>query len=134
MNFKDQKIQPPNWATADIESINFFKGNNINPSLYPEEKFKLYSVPIFPTGKPELTQGKDIGSTKQTVQPGDVLLCKINPRINRVWRVEHKGAFPQIASSEWIVIRNTTPGRGVSRITLTGPQIDVSGTLVFLSR
>ncbi|EDT9485710.1 hypothetical protein BOI52_000986, partial [Salmonella enterica subsp. enterica serovar Orion] len=35
----------------------------------------------------------------------DILLCKINPRINRVWCVKENTEFPQIGSSEWIVIR-----------------------------
>ena len=37
---------------------------------------------------------------------GTSLISKINPRINRVWRVGGSSGVPQIASSEWIVIRN----------------------------
>ena len=55
---------------------------------------------------PEIIKGKDIGSSKQTVEVGDVLLCKINPRINRVWYVSGYTENELIASSEWIVIRN----------------------------
>jgi len=96
---------PDNWITAEIGSINCYKSMGINPSENPDEIFELYSVPSFPTGKPELLKGSEIGSTKQCVEPGDVLLCKINPRINRVWKVAPKGLYRQIASSEWIVIR-----------------------------
>src|SRR3954463_16668450 len=50
----------------------------------------------------------DIGSTKQQVQPNDVLLCKIVPHINRVWVVPPpQNERRQIASSEWITVRNT---------------------------
>jgi type I restriction enzyme S subunit len=57
-------------------------------------------------------QGNKIGSSKQMVEPNDVLLCKINPRINRVWVVGEKRDYRQIASTEWIVLRgdsNTNP-------------------------
>lgn len=36
----------------------------------------------------------------------DVLVCKINPRINRVWVVSDESDYQSIASSEWIVVRN----------------------------
>ena len=40
------------------------------------------------------------------VEEGDVLLCKINPHLNRVWVVRHIMAqLKSLASSEWIVIR-----------------------------
>ncbi|WAK03199.1 restriction endonuclease subunit S [Methylobacter sp. YRD-M1] len=97
---------PQGWIEATINEINLHKSQNITPSDFPEEEFELFSVPIFPTGKPENILGKDIGSSKQVVSPGDVLLCKINPRINRVWTVGEKANLRQIASSEWINIRN----------------------------
>lgn len=50
--------------------------------------------------------GNQIGSTKQTVAPDDVLVCKINPRINRIWHVGLKGEHELIASSEWIGFRS----------------------------
>lgn len=68
----------------------------------PEQEFELFSVPSHATGRPEIVKGADIGSNKQKVAPNAVLLCKINPRINRVWIVTEKGNRPQIASTEWI--------------------------------
>jgi type I restriction enzyme S subunit len=98
---------PEGWIVVPIGDINLFKSKNIDPKINSEVEFELYSVPAFPTGKPEITIGKKIGSTKQLVDKEDVLLCKINPRINRVWKVLEKTKYLQIASSEWIVIRNT---------------------------
>jgi len=95
---------PEGWVTTSVSDINNRKSKNIKPSDFPEEIFELYSVPIFPTGCPEFVQGKDIGSSKQIVNTGDLLLCKINPRINRVWTVGKYKNHRQIASSEWIVI------------------------------
>jgi type I restriction enzyme S subunit len=68
--------------------------------------YELWSVPSFDSDKPDTTKGKDIGSSKFRIQPGDVLVCKINPRINRVWLVrEPTNNCEQIASTEWVVIR-----------------------------
>lgn len=72
----------------------------------PNQFFDLYSVPIFSTLKPENIQGREVGSAKQVIKKGDVLLCKINPHINRVWEITENSDRVQIASSEWIVIRS----------------------------
>jgi len=68
----------------------------------PDEALELWSVPSFETGEPEHRRGSEIGSDKQTVVPGTVLVCKINPRINRVWVVGPETNRRQIASTEWI--------------------------------
>lgn len=96
---------PKGWAVIEIGRINTYKSETLDPSRHPEETFELYSVPTFPSRQPEILKGKEIGSTKQKVKPDDVLLCKINPRINRVWAVDEKAEHEQIASSEWIVLR-----------------------------
>ena len=67
------------------------------------DTFELYSVPAFEERKPEIVRGEEIGSNKATVAPGDVLLCKIDPRINRAWVVAAPKGHRQIASTEWIV-------------------------------
>ncbi|WP_105258995.1 restriction endonuclease subunit S [Pseudoalteromonas sp. T1lg88] len=99
---------PQSWEEKSVKDINHHKGKTIKPIDFPDETFELYSVPSFSSGKPELTTGSEIGSSKQMVEPGDVLVCKINPRINRVWVVESKGEYRQIASSEWINVRNSS--------------------------
>lgn len=50
-----------------------------------------------------MVSGKEVGSNKQMVTSESVLLCKINPRINRVWVVGHFSQHTKIASTEWIV-------------------------------
>ena len=89
-----------------VGEINEYRSESINPLLEPDTVFEVYSVPIYDTGHPEYLSGKEIGSTKQIVQKDDILLCKINPRINRVWIVSDESEQRNIASSEWIVIRN----------------------------
>jgi type I restriction enzyme, S subunit len=96
---------PENWVWVRLKSINKDKKRNIDPRDYSEEVFELYSVPSYDLGEPEYIKGKEIGSNKQVVKENEILLCKINPRINRVWIVlNNRGEYRQLASTEWIVI------------------------------
>ena len=89
-----------------MKYINQYKSESINPAKMPDTIFEMYSVPIYETGHPEYLRGNEIASNKAIVQKNDILLCKINPRINRVWVVSDESDNMNIASSEWIVIRN----------------------------
>ena len=89
-----------------IKAINEYVSESINPMKSPDTVFEMYSVPIFDTGHPEYLRGDEIASNKVVVKKNDVLLCKINPRINRVWVVADESEHINIASSEWIVVRN----------------------------
>lgn len=89
-----------------VAEINKYQSVSINPMEHPNQIYELYSVPSFDNQYPEIIKGSEIGSSKITVEEGDVLVCKINPRINRVWVVEHHTKYPLLASSEWIVVRN----------------------------
>lgn len=93
---------PQGWASAELGEIRLDKLGAVNPLRAPDQTFELYSVPAFPSGQPEIVAGKTIGSSKQTVSPGTVLVCKINPRINRAWVVGNFSEFPKLASTEWI--------------------------------
>jgi type I restriction enzyme S subunit len=78
------------------------RSRGIVPASTPDETFELYSVPAFEGKRPEVVTGGQIGSNKQIVDPGTVLLCKINPRINRAWVVGSFTKHQKIASTEWI--------------------------------
>lgn len=90
-----------------LSSINQYVSATVNPADTPEDLFELYSVPSYENQYPEIVKGKEIGSAKAVVQEGDVLICKINPKINRVWVVKHNTEYSLVASSEWIVVRNS---------------------------
>ena len=90
-----------------LKYINQYKSESINPAKTPDTIFEMYSVPIYETGHPEYLRGGEIASNKTVVQKNDILLCKINPRINRVWVVSDESDKQNIASSEWIVVRNS---------------------------
>ncbi|MDE3796452.1 restriction endonuclease subunit S [Sinorhizobium meliloti] len=95
---------PARWDELRLGDV-AARTKNIDPSAFPDEVFELYSVPSFSEGSPEIVPGTAIKSAKQAVEPGDVLLCKIVPHINRVWVVGEKSDKRQIASGEWIVYR-----------------------------
>lgn len=98
---------PGNWCWVSLQTIDQYRASSTDPSKYPDTLFELYSVPSSADNYPEIVSGCEIGSTKQSVQKGDVLLCKINPRINRVWKVSQYTENALLASSEWIIIRNS---------------------------
>jgi len=97
-----QSRLPAGWTTSTLGKIRQDRSRGIDPKKHPEERFELYSVPSFQLRTPEILFGREIGSNKRTVEIGTVLLCKINPRINRVWVVAGHSSYPKIASTEWI--------------------------------
>lgn len=94
---------PPGWAWARLTDLGFEVRGQVVPE--PGTTYDLYSVPAFPSQRPERIDGAGIKSGKRQVQPGDVLLCKINPRINRVWLVDNAAGHPQVASTEYLILR-----------------------------
>ena len=98
---------PENWVWTCMAEVNEYKSASVDPSKSPDKDFELYSVPAYETGMPEFVKGKEISSSKKSVSRDDVLLCKINPHLNRAWIVSHyKEDIPCVASSEWIIFRN----------------------------
>ena len=84
----------------------FLRSNvkSTDPRKTPDEIFELWSIPAYGVGKPELLQGRDIGSSKKVVYPDDILLSRIIPHVRRAWVVkESSDKRHQIASTEWII-------------------------------
>jgi type I restriction enzyme S subunit len=99
---------PKGWAWTTLGEIRHDRRASINPIKTPKKLFELYSVPSFEKKKPEIIEGAKIGSNKQAVDKETVLLCKINPRINRVWIVGDFSKWQKIASTEWIPFFNVS--------------------------
>ncbi len=89
-----------------LEEVIARRNGSVDPAKFPDEVFELLSIPAFDAGHPEVVRGRDIGSSKQVVQPGDVLLSKIVPHIRRAWVVSPTTSHRLIASGEWIVFRD----------------------------
>ena len=92
------------WEAKTLGELGFAARESTEVSPGPE--YELWSVPSFAEDEPEISRGSEIRSAKLRVLPNDVLVCKMHPRINRVWRVrqpaEHR---EQIASTERLVFR-----------------------------
>jgi type I restriction enzyme S subunit len=93
---------PDGWVRTTLGGVQIDKSKSITPKKTPDETFELYSVPSFGEKKPEIVRGAEVGSSKRLVEENTVLLCKINPRINRVWIVGDYSSWLKIASTEWI--------------------------------
>jgi type I restriction enzyme S subunit len=95
---------PIGWQSVPLGDL----GTEIRESVRPTRavKYELYSVPAFADRRPEQVLGAAIGSSKRLVRAGDLLVCKINPRINRVWLVSPAAdGTQQLASPEYLVLR-----------------------------
>lgn len=93
-------------TSIDLGDLMATKAGSVDPSKFPDEVFDLYSIPSFDSGLPEIAIGSSIGSAKQVVKSGDVLLSKIVPHIRRSWVVGDERGRRLIASGEWIVFRS----------------------------
>lgn len=96
------------------------KTGSVDPAKFADEVFDLYSIPAFDKGQPEVVAGSSIGSAKQVVKPGDVLLSKIVPHIRRSWVVGNDQGRRLIASGEWIVFRSDRIDTAYLRHVLVG--------------
>jgi type I restriction enzyme S subunit len=93
-------------SSIALSEIMASKSGSVDPSKFPDEVFDLYSIPAFDSCHPEVVAGRAIGSAKQIVRPGDVLLSRIVPHIRRSWVVANGRGRRIIASGEWIVFRS----------------------------
>lgn len=96
------------------------KVGSVDPAKFSDEVFDLYSIPAFDRGAPEVALGASIGSSKQLVRPGDILLSKIVPHIRRSWVVGEDRGRRLIASGEWIVFRSERVDQAYLRHVLVG--------------
>jgi type I restriction enzyme S subunit len=100
---------PEGWCWAKVSDLPMGGDGSVEPNKTPNVDFLLYSVPSFEQRRPERVLGREVESNKQFVPEDALLVCKINPRINRIWKVHphQKADGKTIASTEWIVIRKT---------------------------
>jgi len=93
---------PKGWAKSTLgELVDAIREQS---KIENTKTYELWSIPSFSDGAPEIIQGSEIGSSKLKVIQDDILISKINPRINRVWLVEDSN-LEQLASPEWLVAR-----------------------------
>ena len=52
------------WPTKPLGEIAAGKRKSVDPSKHADEIFDLYSIPAYDEGKPEIAEGREIGSAK----------------------------------------------------------------------
>ncbi|MGH8728692.1 MAG: hypothetical protein ACREV9_11170, partial [Burkholderiales bacterium] len=112
-------------SMIELGEVMASKAGSVEPARFPEEVFDLYSIPAFDRGLPEVVAGREIGSSKQIVEPGDVLLSKIVPHIRRSWVVGAAQGRRIIASGEWIVFRGSRAHPQYLRHVLVGDPFHI---------
>lgn len=99
---------PSDWAFAALGLLNAKRSTTINPKKFAHEQFEYYSIPAYQDdGIPSLTLGDEIESAKLLLEEGTVLFGKLNPRVEKVWRVGNHFACRKIGSTEWLPIYPT---------------------------
>ena len=69
----------------------------------PDEYYEYYTVPNYGEENfPYQEKGSHIQSSKNIVKKGHLLVCKINPRISRIYYVNKDSSITQIASTEFM--------------------------------
>lgn len=91
---------------VELDELMARRTGSVNPAKFVDEEFELHSIPAFDAGRPDFVNGSQIGSSKQVVQPNDVMISKIIPHIRRASVVGASSGRRQIASGEWIVFRS----------------------------
>lgn len=95
---------PEGWRVGTVGELCDLSKAQVNPGEHPTEAFDHYSIPAFDDGRrPAVETGAAIKSNKFTVQPGCLLLSKLNPKTPRVWLPDLQSGRRAISSTEFMV-------------------------------
>ena len=101
---------PEGWGVETLSEVVTHLRTNENPGKYPDTLFSHFSIPAYDQGQvPQQDPGGSIKSSKTVVQPGVVLLSKLNPEIERVWLVDVTARERAICSTEFLVLSPRLP-------------------------
>ena len=101
---------PEGWEVKTLEEVVTQLRDSVNPSKSPDVFFSHFSIPAYDEGRiPKKQSGESIKSSKSQVQPGVVLLSKLNPEIERVWLVDVASDEWAICSTEFLVLSPRLP-------------------------
>lgn len=93
-----------NWRRVRLDRIAPMKRSVVDVQTLGD-RVVLYSIPAYDTvGGPIEESTANIGSDKQTLSGGEVLISKLNPRKTRVMLVA-KHYLPAVSSTEFIALR-----------------------------
>ena len=101
---------PEGWRVGLWRDTVTLVKDSRNPGDEPATTFHHFSIPAYDEGQePKRETGADIKSLKFVVGPGDVLLSKLNPAIERVWHIDLSPSAPAVCSTEFLVLRPRAP-------------------------
>ena len=101
---------PEGWEVGTLGDVVEQLRDNENPLKTPETTFSHFSIPAYDEGQmPKQELGESIKSVKTLVEPGTVLLSKLNPEIERVWLPDVAPGEPAICSTEFLVLQARPP-------------------------
>ena len=101
---------PEGWEVRPLGDVVKQLRANENPLKTPETMFSHFSIPAYDDGQmPKQELGESIKSVKTRVEPGTVLLSKLNPEIERVWLPDVAPDEPAICSTEFLVLEPRPP-------------------------
>ncbi len=94
---------PSSWRIQPLSAFNTSRTATVNPASFADETFEYYSIPAYQADQiPALAKGSEIGSVKLLLESGTVLFGKLNPRVEKVWRVGDFSSNRKIGSTEWL--------------------------------
>lgn len=93
------------WEEYTVENISKQLSDTINPLLFSDLLFNLYSIPAYDLNKnPEQSYGENILSNKFKIDANCLLVSKLNPKFPRIWLLLENNLQNSIASTEFIPI------------------------------
>ena len=96
---------PETWHFVSLSNINDREKKTIDPKNFPNEIFEYYSIPAYQNGaRPIPEYGREIDSVKLLLDVETILFGKLNPRVEKVWKVENFTQHRKIGSTEWLPI------------------------------
>jgi type I restriction enzyme S subunit len=94
------------WDEAPLKDLVEVIRETVDPQCHADEYFLHFSIPAYDAGRvPQVQLGSEIGSQKQVVEDGCILVSRLNPRISRVWYVQGIKHRCGLASTEFLVFR-----------------------------
>lgn len=94
------------WEKKPLGQVAKLVKETWNPKKEDDELVSLFSIPAYDTGAPEVASPQDIKSNKLLIPNNSVLLSKINPRIERVWKIPFSDLdYKKVASTEFLVFQ-----------------------------
>ena len=101
-NVSSDTRSPEDFKQGSLGDIAEINHSRIEPENHPERLFQYYSFSGYDEDTlPELERGENIKSAKYEVSDDTILVSKLNPSIQRIWRVKNSQEHG-ISSTEFV--------------------------------